>query len=243
MQCWPRESSRQVAACAGDLDCTVYFAPDPLSNPLTASLFASLSPLSTLSVMQEVHIGRVIKPHGVKGEVVVDPTTDTPEQRFAIGEVLTGKQAGKQRELTIATMRPHQGRLLIRFEEVPDRTAAESLRGLRFYAAPIIDDDDAYYDHELEGLRVLTCGDVDETTAHNRAYEGEQPEPEDIGVVTGVQRTPAGQLLEVAVDEDVDLPTAGSTILIPFRHAIVPIVDLDNQAIVITPPAGLLELS
>ena len=154
--------------------------------------------------MQEVPIGRVIKPHGVKGEVVVDPTTDTPEQRFAIGEVLTGKQAGKQRELTIATMRPHQGRLLIRFEEVPDRTAAESLRGLRFYAAPIIDDDDAYYDHELEGLRVLTCGDVDETTAHNRAYEGEQPEPEDIGVVTGVQRTPAGQLLEVAVDEDVE---------------------------------------
>lgn len=193
--------------------------------------------------MQEVHIGRVIKPHGVKGEVVVDPTTDTPEQRFAIGEVLTGKQAGKQRELTIATMRPHQGRLLIRFEEVPDRTAAESLRGLRFYAAPIIDDDDAYYDHELEGLRVLTVGDVDETTAHNRAYEGEQPEPEDIGVVTGVQRTPAGQLLEVAVDADVDLPTAGSTILIPFRRAIVPIVDLDNEAIVITPPAGLLELS
>lgn len=192
--------------------------------------------------MQEVHIGRVIKPHGVKGEVVVDPTTDTPEQRFAIGEVLTGKQAGKQRELTISTMRPHQGRLLIRFEEVPDRTAAESLRGLRFYAAPIIDDDDAYYDHELEGLRVLTCGDVDEATAHNRAYEGEQPEPEDIGVVTGVQRTPAGQLLEIAVDEDVDLPTAGFTILIPFRHAIVPIVDLDNEALVITPPAGLLEL-
>ena len=44
----------------------------------------------------ELQIGRVIKPHGVRGEVVVDPTTDTPEQRFATGEVLKGKQAGKE---------------------------------------------------------------------------------------------------------------------------------------------------
>lgn len=190
----------------------------------------------------DVQIGRVIKPHGVRGEIVVDATTDMPEERFAVGRVLTGKQSGREHFLTIKSVRPHQGRLLIFFEEVRDRNAAESLRGVRFFAAPI-EEDEAYYDHQLEGLRVLDCGDVDEETAEARAYEGELPEPVDVGVVTGVQRSPAGQLIEVLIDPDADLATAGTTILIPFRHAIVPIVDLDNGALVVTPPEGLLELS
>lgn len=193
--------------------------------------------------MVELQIGRVIKPHGVRGEIVVDVTTDQPEVRFKKGEVLKGRQAGKEISLTIKSTRPHQGRLLLTAEEIKDRTAAESLRGLRFYADPIVDeDDDSYYDHELEGLRVLNVGNVDEETANARAYEGAEPEPEDIGEVTGVMHGPAGTILEVTIDEDVDLSSAGSTVLIPFRHAIVPIVDLDNEALVITPPDGLLEL-
>ncbi|WP_414119587.1 ribosome maturation factor RimM [Corynebacterium nuruki] len=191
--------------------------------------------------MTELQIGRVIKPHGVRGEIVVDPTTDDPDARFAVGTVLTGRQGGRdgrggrELSLTVASVRPHQGRLLITFDEVPDRTAAESLRGLKFVAPPVFDaDDDGYYDHELEGLHVLDCGPVDAATASARAYEGAQPEPVDIGEVTGVTHGPAGTLLEVAVD--------GRTVLIPFRHAIVPIVDLDNGALVITPPEGLLEL-
>ncbi|AEI09638.1 ribosome maturation factor [Corynebacterium resistens DSM 45100] len=191
----------------------------------------------------QLQIGRVIKPHGVRGEVVVEATTDQPELRFVVGHELTGIQAGKSRTLTIAKIRPHQGRLLMTFEEVPDRTQAESLRGVRFFADPIEDpDEESYYDHQLEGLRVLNCGNVDEQTAYARAYEGAQPEPTDIGEVTGVMHSPAGTTLEVTIDEDTELPTAGHTILIPFRHAIVPIVDLDNDALVITPPDGLLEL-
>mgnify|MGYP001941495848 CR=1 FL=1 len=61
----------------------------------------------------ELQIGRVIKPHGVRGEVVVDPTTDIPDQRFATGEVLKGKQAGKELSLTVRSFRPHQGLSLI----------------------------------------------------------------------------------------------------------------------------------
>nr|WP_120491442.1 ribosome maturation factor RimM [Corynebacterium lactis] len=183
-----------------------------------------------------VHIGRVIKPHGVRGEVVVDPTTDDPQGRFAVGNVIVGKQTGKESSLTVKTMRPHQGRLLIRFEEVPDRTAAERLRGMKFYAEPVFDEDeDAYYDFELVGLRVLNCGAVDEATANARAYEGAQPEPVDVGEVTGVVRGPVQRLLEVSLDD-------GGSALVPFVHAIVPIVDLDNGAVVITPPEGLLEL-
>ena len=184
----------------------------------------------------EVQIGRVIKPHGVRGEVVVDATTDDPDGRFAVGTVLTGRQAGKTLDLTVKAVRPHQGRLLVTFEEIPGRTEAESLRGLKFFAEPVIDDeDDAYYDHELIGLRVLTVGAVSEEEAYARAYEGEQPEPADIGEVTGVVRGAAHRILEVALDD-------GGEAMVPFVHAIVPIVDLDNEAIVITPPEGLLDL-
>lgn len=194
--------------------------------------------------MVELQIGRVIKPHGVRGEIVVEVTTDQPEERFKKGEVLTGRQAGKEITLTIKSTRPHQGRLLLTAEEIPDRTAAESLRGVRFFAPPLFDEDDedSYYDHELEGLRVLNVGNVDADTANARAYEGAQPEPEDIGQVTGVLHGPAGTILEVAIDKDAQLTSADSNVLIPFRTAIVPIVDLDNEALVITPPDGLLEL-
>lgn len=198
--------------------------------------------------MVELQIGRVIKPHGVRGELVVDVTTDQPELRFAKGTLLQGRQAGRDMSLTIKSTRPHQGRLLLTVEEVNDRTAAESLRGLRFFADPVVDEDeDGYYDHELEGLRVLNVGPVDEETANARAYEGAQPEPEDIGAVTGVTHGPAGTLLEVTLDSDSadsneSGEPSGKIVLIPFRTAIVPIVDLDNEAIVITPPDGLLDL-
>ncbi|GAB3702157.1 ribosome maturation factor RimM [Corynebacterium nasicanis] len=184
----------------------------------------------------EVQIGRVIKPHGVRGELVVDPTTDDPDGRFAVGTVLEGRQTGKTLSLTVKAVRPHQGRLLVTFAEIPGRTEAESLRGLRFFAEPIIDeDDDSYYDHELIGLRVLNVGAVSEEEAHARAYEGALPEPEDIGEITGVVRGTAHRLLEVRVDD-------GGEAMVPFVHAMVPIVDLDNEAIVITPPEGLLDL-
>ena len=61
----------------------------------------------------ELMIGRVIKSHGVKGEVVVEPTTDESEVRFAIGEVLHGTQGKKEHALTVKAVRSHKGRLLL----------------------------------------------------------------------------------------------------------------------------------
>lgn len=157
-------------------------------------------------------IGRVIKSHGIKGEVVVESTTDDPDIRYALGEVLHGKQGSKEHELTIDAVRVHQGRLLIKFEEIPDRTVADSLRGTKFWAAPLEDeDDDGFYDHELIGLRVIHNG-------------------EEIGEVTGVTHTPAQTLLEMG------------SVLIPFVEAIVPEVDLEAGTCTITPPEGLLDL-
>lgn len=165
----------------------------------------------------EMLIGRVVKSHGIKGEVAVDLLTDEAESRFAVGEVLHGKQAGKEQDLTIKTLRPHQKRLLVSFEEIPDRTAADSLRGMKFYAAPLERDEDSdeYYDHELIGLKVRLDG-------------------AEIGEVTGVMDTPNRKTLEVAYD--------GREVLIPFVMDIVPDIDLDEGYLEITPPEGLLDL-
>ncbi|GAA1474909.1 Ribosome maturation factor RimM [Corynebacterium felinum] len=166
----------------------------------------------------ELMIGRVVKSHGIKGEVAVEITTDEPEIRFAVGEVLKGKQGKKEHSLTIAAARVHQGRLLIKFEEVPDRTTADTLRGTQFWAPPLEleDEEEGFYDHELEGLKVLRDGEV-------------------IGEVTGVMHGPAGEILEVELK-------GGKEVLIPFVHDIVPEVDLEQGTCTITPPEGLLEL-
>ncbi|AKK03429.1 ribosome maturation factor RimM [Corynebacterium epidermidicanis] len=163
----------------------------------------------------DVMIGRVVKSHGIRGEVVVEPTTDDPELRYAVGETLRGTQGKKEHSLTITAVRAHQGRLLIKFEEVPDRNAADSLRGTKFFAAPIYDEDEGYYDHELEGLTVLLDGTP-------------------IGTVTGISHGPAQSLLEVRIDD--------REVLIPFVEEIVPDIDLDEGTCTITPPEGLLEL-
>lgn len=159
----------------------------------------------------------VVKPHGIRGEVAVEITTDAPEVRFAIGEVLTGRQGKKETSLEITHVRPHQQRLLLRFAEIPDRTAAEGLRGMKFFAAPLEDDDEGFYDHELEGLKVI--------------HEGQE-----IGQVREVNHGPANDLLLIEL-------AGGKTVLIPFVHQIVPEVDLETGQVSITPPEGLLDLA
>lgn len=166
-------------------------------------------------------IGRVVKSHGIRGEVSVEITTDNPDQRFYEGVVLHGKQTQKIMDLTIESMRMHQNRLLIKFEEIPDRTAADSLRGMQFWAEPLYDEeDDGFYDHELEGLIV---------------YEDKDGQRIKHGHITGVIHGPAGELLEVE-------KTDGKEALIPFKIEIVPEVNCEEGYILITPPEGLLDL-
>lgn len=162
-------------------------------------------------------IGRVTKSHGIKGEVSVDITTEDPDIRFAVGQVLRGRQGKKTHELTVSSVRPHKGRLLVSFEEIADRTQADALRGTQFFAPPLeSEDNDGFYDHELEGLRVRHEGNV-------------------IGEVVGVTHGPSQSLLEVELE-------AGKTALIPFVAEMVPEVDLAQGVCDITPPEGLLEL-
>jgi 16S rRNA processing protein RimM len=165
--------------------------------------------------------GVVVRAHGLHGEVVVDVHTDSPDARFADGAVLVARRPGApDGALRIASSRPHSGRLLVRFAEAPDRTAAESLRGTRLLvdagALPAPDDPDVSPDHPLDGLRAeLVDGAV-------------------VGVVSGVIHGPGGELLVVRREGADDA-------LVPFVHAIVPTVDLSGGRVVITPPEGLLD--
>lgn len=96
-----------------------------------------------------LEVGRITKPHGIRGEVVVVLTTNRPE-RVAPGARL---DAG-DRELVVLASRPHQGGHLVAFEGVADRTAAERLRGRVLRAEPL-DDPDELWVHELVGAEVV----------------------------------------------------------------------------------------
>lgn len=98
-----------------------------------------------------VTIGRVVKPHGIRGEVVVEVLSDV-EGRFDAGNVVMVDG----RPVTIATSRPHQARLLVGFTGTADRAAAEQLRGAEITAEAVdVADFDTYFVHELVGMRVI----------------------------------------------------------------------------------------
>jgi 16S rRNA processing protein RimM len=170
----------------------------------------------------ELTVGRVVKAHGVTGELVVDIRTDDPEQRFAPGSTLRAKGSDRrERSYTVDTVRPHGGRLLVRLSGVADRDTADALRGSVFVIdsadLPPIDEDDTYYDHQLEGLRVQTTAGLE------------------LGTVTEVLHTAAGELLAVKREDAPEL-------LVPFVSAIVTSVSLENGVVEIDPPDGLLDL-
>ena len=162
-------------------------------------------------------VGQIVRPHGIRGEVIVDSRTDEPELRFREGSVLI---AGSSR-LTIASVRPHLGRFLVFFEEIADRDAAEAVRGqvLEVDSSSVAppSDPDEFHDHQLIGLAVVTV------------------DGEEVGSITRVNHAPGADLLQVKRPD-------GRNTLVPFVQAIVPTVDLEKRVVIIDPPGGLLEL-
>jgi 16S rRNA processing protein RimM len=103
-------------------------------------------------------VGRITRAHGVRGEVAVQSLTEV-EGRFAPGSVLHLEDG---RNLTVGSSRAHHHRLLVRFEEVPDRAAAEALRGQVLLVGrdemPEIEEEDRFWVHQVVGLEVVTEG-------------------------------------------------------------------------------------
>jgi 16S rRNA processing protein RimM len=170
---------------------------------------------------EEFLVGIVTKAHGLRGELAVEVRTDVPEERFAAGTVLLARRRGApDTRLTVESSRPHSGRLLVRFREAPDRTAAEELRGVQLLVGSADltppSDPDEFHVHQLAGLRA-ELGD---------------------GTVVGTVREVvlgASDLLSIQREGRPDA-------LVPFVAEIVPVIDLAGGRVVVEPPDGLLDL-
>ncbi|HUK71264.1 MAG TPA: ribosome maturation factor RimM [Streptosporangiaceae bacterium] len=164
-------------------------------------------------------VGRIGRPHGVRGEVAVDVRTDDPGQRFASGCVLA-TQPEALGPLTVVAARPHAGGLIVSFAGISDRDEAQQVRGTWLVIdsadVPAPDDPDEYNDYQLIGLDVVTVAGRHVGTVADVRHHGQ-----DLLVV----RTASG----------------AAEILVPFVAAIVPEVDVRAGRLLIDPPMGLLE--
>jgi 16S rRNA processing protein RimM len=156
-----------------------------------------------------LQVGRIGRAHGLRGEVAVTFTSNRPERTLPGASVFAA-----ERELVIVAARPHQGRMLVCFAGIDDRTAAEALLGTVLTADPLDPDEAAladgeYWVHELVGSAVV-----------DRAGQA-------LGEVVAVEANPAHDLLVLA-----------SGALVP----IVFVVEQREGAVVIDPPDGLFDL-
>lgn len=170
-------------------------------------------------------VGRVRKAHGIRGECVVEPLTDVPDVLFASGRrVCAGDvhgdivvdAAGALHELTVVGAREHQGGLLVTFDAIRDRTAAELWRG-RYLLVPIEEIEQPaageVFLHELPGMAA-------------RFEDGRSA-----GVVDTWYELPQGILLSIRRD--------GTEVLVPFTDQVVVEVDRAARRVTLRPPEGL----
>jgi 16S rRNA processing protein RimM len=97
-----------------------------------------------------LEVGRIVKPHGIRGEVIVDLVSNRPDERLAAGTVLESDRG----PMEVVRSSPHQHRWIVTFAGVADRNAAEELRGTVLRAEPIEGEEDTFWVHELVGALV-----------------------------------------------------------------------------------------
>src|SRR5262249_3832659 len=165
-------------------------------------------------------VGRIARAHGIRGQVIVNPETDFPEERFQPGAELFVQQGGAVHPLTLTTVRFQGERPVIGIAGIETMNDAGTLAGLelRIPADRLARlAGGTFYRHDLVGCRVET----------------KNGDP--IGVVTGVEGTVGGSRLVV--------DAAGEEVLIPLAAEICPTIDPTAKRIVVDPPEGLLELN
>ena len=166
-------------------------------------------------------VGRLRKPHGLKGDTTLFPLTDDPATVFAAGRLvwlvgLDGETVAGP--VTIEWSRPYHREWLIKFEGADGRDALDPWRGL-FLAVPADEltppEGDEVYLHELEGFSVRL------------------PDETPLGLVTAVYELPAGIMIEVQGPK--------REFLLPYKKEFVQQVDRGARRLVVTPPEGLLD--
>jgi 16S rRNA processing protein RimM len=169
-----------------------------------------------------LRVGRLTKPHGLKGAIKLELFTDNPEQRFRPGAVFSLQVPEESpwfgKTITIRELKWFNDQPVGFFDEVPDRTAAESIVKAILWIdqaeAESFIEPDAWYGHQLVGLEVRRDGVK-------------------IGTLAEVQHLPAQDLLLVK--------TPTGDVMVPFVAAIVPEVNVEGGYIAVTPPLGLFE--
>lgn len=172
-----------------------------------------------------LRVGRLTKPHGLKGGIKIELYTDNPELRFQPGATfhlqVTEDSPWFGGTITIRELRWFNGVPVAFFDEVPDRTAAEGIvRAILWideHAVEAGHEENAWYAHELVGLEV-----------RRETVDGPV-----LGTIVEVQHFPAQDLLTVKTDH--------GPVLVPFVEAIVPQVDPQAGVVIMTPPEGLFE--
>jgi 16S rRNA processing protein RimM len=161
-------------------------------------------------------VGRIGRVHGVRGEVTVEVRTDSPEERFQVGTTISTDPA-KFGPLTITGQRWHNGILLLTFDGVSDRGAAEKIKNVLLMAEVDVSESDPDEFH-VQLLIGSTIELIDGTV---------------LGTIDDVLTTKGQNLLSFM--------RGGKQVLIPFVKAIVPTVDIASRKVVITPPEGLID--
>lgn len=165
-------------------------------------------------------VGTIARPHGIRGQVFVNPDTDFPEQRFGPGATLYVKRGGRIEPVTVTTFRMQQARPVIGLEGITDMDAARELAGLEFRVpveSLVTLPDGMFYNHDLVGCLVVTTDGLE------------------VGTVSAVEGDAANTRLVVTVDE--------GDVLIPLVLHICTEIDPKARRIVIAPPEGLIELN
>lgn len=175
-----------------------------------------------ISNSTKLRVGRLLKAHGLKGAIKLELYTDSPNERFQKGAVLelqvpdTSPWFGKT--ITVSELKWFNSSPVLFLEGVSDRTAAESLIKAILLVEQPLDvsptESDAWYDHQLVGLKVFRDG-------------------AEIGEIARVDHLPAQDLLAIKLSD--------REVLLPFVSKFVPKVDVEAGLIEITPPGGLFE--
>jgi len=170
----------------------------------------------------ELRVARLVKAHGLKGGLKLEVYTDDPELRFVPGNQFTLQVPNDSpwfgKKLTLSSIREVNASPVVFFDGVEDRDGAESLVKAILWVehdpSTRPTESDAWFDHELVGLRVVREG----TT---------------VGTVARVEHFPAQDLLVVTTED--------SEVLLPFVKDFVPEVNIEAGVVEITPPGGLFE--
>jgi 16S rRNA processing protein RimM len=175
-----------------------------------------------ISSSTKLRVGRFLKAHGLKGAIKLELYTDSPNERFVPGAVLELQVPQESpwfgKTVTVSELKWFNSSPVLFLKDVSDRTQAESLIKAILLVEQPLDvspaEPDAWYDHQLAGLKVIRDG-------------------AEIGTLIRVEHMPAQDLLVIKTEE--------TEVLLPFVKAFVPKVDVSAGVIEITPPGGLFE--